>query len=198
MKKNKNTVNTPASLASSSLGMPLILLCFTDEHFLFSCVWALNFTQLSILSTIPQLVACRGQRDKRFSWWCPAILHRKPKEKSARSWQWMRSVLTALTNLSDKRHLDPKLFVWSVIFSLVWESKEGFSIRAFTNTQIWFFTWSTNDRMFDHFSTQIHKETTLKNKCCTSNPTWKGLTDTPALFFFFTTSISLATIWSTT
>lgn len=31
-------VHTPASLASSSLGMPLILLCFTDEHFLFSCV----------------------------------------------------------------------------------------------------------------------------------------------------------------
>ena len=52
------SVDTPASLASSSLGMPLILLCFTDEHFLLSCVWALNFTQLSILSTIPQLVAC--------------------------------------------------------------------------------------------------------------------------------------------
>lgn len=30
------------------------------------------------------------------------------------------------------------------------------------------------------------------------SPTWKGLTVTPALFFFFTTSISLDTIWSTT
>ena len=58
---NENTTgNRPASLASSSLGMPLILLYFTDEHFLFSCVWALNFTQFRILSTIPQLVAWRG------------------------------------------------------------------------------------------------------------------------------------------
>lgn len=28
--------------------------------------------------------------------------------------------------------------------------------------------------------------------------TWNGFTVTPALFFFFTTSISFATIWSTT
>lgn len=59
--------NAPASLASSSLGMPLILLCLTEEHFLFSCVWALNFTQLRILSTIPQLVAWRWQRETRHS-----------------------------------------------------------------------------------------------------------------------------------
>lgn len=52
----------------------------------------------------------------------------------------MRSVLTALMNFSDKRHLDPKLLVWRVMFSLVWESKVGFSISAFTNTQMWFFT----------------------------------------------------------
>lgn len=120
-----------------------------------------------------------------------------------RSWKRMRSVLTALTNLSDRRHLDPKLLVWSVIFSLVWESKLGFSISAFTNTQMWFFTWSTNERKVNQFSTHICNETTshceleiLHENIC--SPTWKGLTDTPALFFFFTTSISLDTIWSTT
>ena len=51
--------DSPASLASSSLGMPLILLYLTDEHFLLSWVWALNFTQFRMLSTMPQLVACR-------------------------------------------------------------------------------------------------------------------------------------------
>lgn len=50
-------------------------------------------------------------------------------------------LLTALINFSDRGHLDPKFLVWSVMFSFVWESKEGFSIRAFTNTQMWFFTW---------------------------------------------------------
>lgn len=45
-------------------------------------------------------------------------------------------------NLSDRGHLEPKLLVCSVMFSLVWESKDGFSISAFTNTQMWFFTCS--------------------------------------------------------
>lgn len=39
--------------------MPLILLYFTDEHFLFSWVWALNFTQFNMLSTMPQLEALK-------------------------------------------------------------------------------------------------------------------------------------------
>lgn len=55
-----SVMDSPASLASSSLGIPLILLCLTEEHFLFSCVWALNFTQFRMLSTIPQFVAYDG------------------------------------------------------------------------------------------------------------------------------------------
>lgn len=55
-----SVMDIPASLASSSLGIPLILLCLTEEHFLFSCVWALNFTQFRMLSTIPQFVAYNG------------------------------------------------------------------------------------------------------------------------------------------
>lgn len=55
-----SVMNSPASLASSSLGIPLILLCLTEEHFLLSCVWALNFTQFRMLSTIPQFVAYDG------------------------------------------------------------------------------------------------------------------------------------------
>lgn len=157
---NNHTVNTPASLASSSLGMPLILLCFTDEHFLFSCVWALNFTQLRILSTIPQLVACRGQGDKILSWLVSNYLLWRIENRVKRRWKQKRIVLTALINFSDRRHLDPKLFVWSVIFSLVWESKVGFSISAFTNTQMWFFTWSTNKSTVNQFLKHVCSETT--------------------------------------
>ena len=58
-------------------------------------------------------------------------------------WRAVRSggSLTALMNFSDRGHLEPKLLVCSVMFSLVCESNVGFSISAFTNTQIWFFTW---------------------------------------------------------
>lgn len=93
---------------------------------------------------------------KSFHDWFQAILHEKPSEEL----KWMRSVLTALTNLSDRRHLDPKLLVWSVIFSLVWESKLGFSISAFTNTQMWFFTWSTNERKANRFLTHVFNDIT--------------------------------------
>lgn len=63
---------------------------------------------------------------------------------------WRRDILTALMNLSDRGHLDPKLLVWSVMFSLVWESKDGFSISAFTNTQMWFFTWWNRQDLNKH------------------------------------------------
>lgn len=136
--------NSPASLASSSLGMPLILLYLTDEHFLFSCVWALNFTQLSILSTMPQLVALDGtERNSCHGLWST------PNKNSIKE---EGSVLTARTNLSDRTHLDPKLFICRVMFSLVWESNDGFSISEFTKTQMWFFTWGTSQRKVKHFS----------------------------------------------
>ena len=45
----------PASFASSSLGMPFSLECLAEWHFLFSWAWALNFIQLSTLSTMPHL-----------------------------------------------------------------------------------------------------------------------------------------------
>lgn len=56
-----------------------------------------------------------------------------------------RQVLTARMNLSERGHLEPKLLVCRVMFSLVWESKDGFSIRALTNTQMWFFTWRVGE-----------------------------------------------------
>lgn len=49
-------------------------------------------------------------------------------------------LLTALMNFSDRTHLEPKLLVCRVMFSLVWESKVGFSISALTKTQMWFLT----------------------------------------------------------
>ena len=46
----------PASLASSSFGIPLSFECLELWHFLFNCAWALNFIQLNILSIIPHLL----------------------------------------------------------------------------------------------------------------------------------------------
>lgn len=48
--------------------------------------------------------------------------------------------LTDFMNFSDSAHLDPKLFDCKVMFSLVWESNVGFSIKAFTKIHMWFFT----------------------------------------------------------
>ena len=64
------------------------------------------------------------------------VIFHRGKEKSFKK----KNLLTALMNFSDRGHLEPKLLVWRVMFSLVWESKVGFSINAFTNTQMWFFT----------------------------------------------------------
>ena len=51
------------------------------------------------------------------------------------------SFSTALRNLSLISHLEPCLAALSVSVSLVWESKAGFSIWAFTNTRRLRFTW---------------------------------------------------------
>lgn len=51
-----------------------------------------------------------------------------------------KPVLTALKNFSDSWHLDPKLLGCNVMFSFVWESNDGFSIKQLTKTHIWFFT----------------------------------------------------------
>lgn len=196
---NNHTVNTPASLASSSLGMPLILLCFTDEHFLFSCVWALNFTQLSILSTIPQLVACGWQQTKSFHW-CPAILHEKPSEE---------------LKANEKCPYSPDKLVWQKALGpkalgLECHILLGLGVKAGVLDQCVHkhpdvvlhlkHKWEEDQSAFNtHLQWNHHSHLELEifhEIIC--NPTWKGLTDTPALFFFFTTSISLDTIWSTT
>lgn len=57
-------------------------------------------------------------------------------------WKTGVSVMsTCLMNLSLSRQVEPKFFCCRVIFSLVWESKVGFSIRQLTNSHMWFFTW---------------------------------------------------------
>lgn len=121
----------PASLASSSLGTPLIFVCLTAEHFLLSCVWALNFTQFMILSTIPEAVAYKWQK----------FVNVSAKFIQLRVQGHFFSFGTCLINLSLRGQVDPKLFCCRVIFSLVWESKVGFSTRQFTNSHMWFFTW---------------------------------------------------------
>lgn len=75
----------------------------------------------------------------------------------------MQILLTALKNFSDSWHLDPKLLGCRVMFSLVWESKVGFSIRQLIKTHIWFFTcWkhkkkSTSDQILFNNSTEYIK-----------------------------------------
>ena len=55
---------------------------------------------------------------------------------------WRQSLkfksLTALKNLSLILHSEPNFLATRVMFSLVCESKAGFSIRQLTNTQMWF------------------------------------------------------------
>lgn len=41
-------------------------------------------------------------------------------------------------------HFEPKLLTCNVMFSFVWESNVGFSIRQFTNTHMWFLIWRQN------------------------------------------------------
>ena len=48
-----------------------------------------------------------------------------------------------MKNLSEKVHLEPKAEGLRVMYSLVWLSKAGFSMRQLTYTRIWFLiTWS--------------------------------------------------------
>jgi len=57
------------------------------------------------------------------------LLHEKKRKKGKKE-------LTALKNFSDSWHLDPKLLGCNVMFSFVWESKDGFSIKQLTKTHI--------------------------------------------------------------
>lgn len=49
---------------------------------------------------------------------------------------------SAVWNLSDGVHLEPKSLTPRVMVSLVCESKVGFTIRQFTNSHRWFFTYT--------------------------------------------------------
>lgn len=121
----------PASLASSSFGTPLIFVCLTAEHFLLSWDWALNLTQFIILSTIPQEMAWE---EKKIRLRRTGELWLKFRGKPA------KFIRTCFMNFSLRGQVEPKLFCCSVMFSLVWESKVGFSTRQLTNSHMWFFT----------------------------------------------------------
>ena len=43
------------------------------------------------------------------------------------------NVVTEFMNFSVGLHVEPKLLAWRVMFSFVWESKVGLTIRQFTN-----------------------------------------------------------------
>lgn len=145
--KRRNTL--PASFASSSLGTPLILVCLTAEHFLLSCDCALNVTQFMILSTIPDAVAYREQTTVKAS---TTFIQARVQGQL-----FSLSSGTCLMNFSLRGQVDPKLFCCSVMFSLVWESKVGFSTRQFTKSHMWFFTW----RQSRTFVTVMHFENIL-------------------------------------
>lgn len=58
-------------------------------------------------------------------------------------------ILTPLINFSLSLQVEPKFFACRVMFSLVWESKVGFSIKAFTKIHMWFFTYSSTQKVSD-------------------------------------------------
>lgn len=64
--------------------------------------------------------------------------------------------LTCLTNFSLREQVEPKFFCCNVMFSLVWESKLGFSIRQFTNNHMWFFTCTQSPTSTLHLTTKLH------------------------------------------
>ena len=43
-----------------------------------------------------------------------------------------------MKNFGERLHLEPNLFCASVMFSLVWESKEGFTMRQLIKIHMWF------------------------------------------------------------
>lgn len=57
------------------------------------------------------------------------------------TWLANPSLINSFTSLSYTVQVDPKAVYFNVKVSLVWESKEGFSIKAFTNTHKCYFTW---------------------------------------------------------
>ena len=49
---------------------------------------------------------------------------------------------TCFMNLSVNSHVDPNALALSVMFSLVWESNVGFSIKQLMKIHKWFLTWN--------------------------------------------------------
>ncbi|KAG0616636.1 hypothetical protein M758_5G130300 [Ceratodon purpureus] len=100
----------PASLASSSLGMP-VMRCRFAPSFFFSSLLCLKSDQVNTLSTSPHLATAQ-------------TMYRVPFFKKS----------------ADNSHLEPMLLARVVSVSFVCESNVGLSISALTKTHIWFLT----------------------------------------------------------
>lgn len=93
----------------------------------FLSIWScLNLAQFKTLSMIPVLATV-----KRIVRGWIEHLH------AGKVFNW-----PFLMNSSDNSHLLPNADDLSVRFSLVWESKAGFSMRAFTKIHMWFLIWN--------------------------------------------------------
>lgn len=196
-------MSVPASLASSSLGTPLILECLTAEHFLLSWVWALNFTQFITLSTMPQPFACEQRKHKPvltkthvFNWNLGLVMSNlfvlgvRVRERQRPVWWTSHWVY----RWSQSSSAAASCSLWSENQS--WGSQSG-SLQIATygssperHTFKSHSVWGTRDSSWVHLAGSSEQHA--------SWVTWKGLTTTPHLFFFFTTSIILDTIWSAT
>lgn len=84
-------------------------------------------------------------------------------------WQRKKKSHTELINFSESEQCEPKLFACRVMFSFVWESNVGFSIRALRNTQTWFFTYNTPAHQQCMTSTQGKIKTVRNLKLINTN-----------------------------
>ena len=155
----------PASLASSSLAMPLSLFVFLAVCFLPNCWSALNLDQAKTDSTIPDLSNFLVNRSLN--------VHLDPNLLIWRviiSFVWESKVgLTTrqLTNnhkwfliykfWNEKEHIiysfedNLEVIFWSNSF--VWESKVGLTTRQLTNNQKWFLIykfWNEKEHIYSN------------------------------------------------
>ena len=65
-------------------------------------------------------------------------MERGKNEKFEFSQKYLPTFPSCVKNFGERVHFEPNLFCASVMFSLVWESKEGFTMRQLIKIHMWF------------------------------------------------------------
>lgn len=143
------------------------------------------------------------RKTKSFHDWWPTYFTRETESKSEES-RWNEKCSYSPDELVWQKALGPKaLGLESHVLLGLGVERGVFDQRVHKHPDVVLhlkYKWEEGLVSFQHTSAMKPPQTVALEMLhqIIHNPTWKGLTDTPALFFFFTTSISLDTIWSTT